>query len=66
MSRGRPAVTRDRAFHWLDKHYPCSQGQFIRALDLERSYARRIWRQWEAAKSVFGDFCPVPELQKAA
>lgn len=45
--RGRPPVTRARAFRYLDKHYPCTQGEFIRALGLERSQARRIWRNWQ-------------------
>lgn len=59
-------MTRARAFHYLDTHYPCSQGQFIRALELERSYARRIWREWLAKNIPTTELNPVHKPLLAA
>lgn len=44
MTRGRPATTRARCINYLRHHYPCTQGQFIRALGIERSYGKRTLR----------------------
>lgn len=39
--RGRPAVTRARVLNYWRRHGPCPVRQICRALEVERSWAKR-------------------------